>query len=126
MLGCSAALKHRWDLDHRHASGLQHHSGQGKEPRRPNALASTIPGQVNTGNQVLARMSQNTVEIQILTAAELAARLKVRPSWVVEQSKRCRTADPIPSIRFGRHKRFAWGGAALTAWLNRRLSGRSL
>lgn len=60
------------------------------------------------------------MEIEILTAEELAARLRVPESWVIEQSKRCRTSDPIPSFRLGKHKRFNWKSAALQGWLQRR------
>jgi hypothetical protein len=63
---------------------------------------------------------QQQPNIEILTAAELAARLKVLPSWVVEQCKPSRTSDPIPTVRFGRHRRFAWNSKAMNAWLHRR------
>lgn len=58
--------------------------------------------------------------IEYLTAEELAARLKVLPSWVKEQSKPSRTSDPIPTVRFGKHPRYPWGSKALTDWLARR------
>ena len=59
--------------------------------------------------------------IEILDASELAARLKVKVSWVVEQSKPCRTHDPIPVFRLGKHRRYRWGSPELDAWLSRRL-----
>ena len=59
-------------------------------------------------------------QIEVLTAAELAARLKVRESWVVEQTKPSRTSDPIPAVRFGKHNRSAWGSRVFMAWLERR------
>jgi hypothetical protein len=62
----------------------------------------------------------STATAEFLTAEELAARLKVRPSWVSEMSKPSRISDPIPVARFGKHKRYAWGSKALTAWLERR------
>jgi hypothetical protein len=65
---------------------------------------------------------ESAANIEILTAAELAARLKVRTSWVVDQTKPSRTSDPIPTIRFGRHNRYAWGSKAFMAWLERRFS----
>jgi hypothetical protein len=65
---------------------------------------------------------QDFSQIEILTAAELAARLKVRESWIVEQTKPSRASDPIPTIRFGKHSRYAWGSKALTAWLARRFA----
>ena len=57
---------------------------------------------------------------EVLTATELAQRLKVKESWVVEQSKPSRTADPIPIFRLGKHRRYLWGSPALNAWLARR------
>lgn len=57
---------------------------------------------------------------EVLTATELAQRLKVKESWVVDQSKRSRTADPIPVFRLGKHRRYLWGSPELNAWLGRR------
>ena len=57
---------------------------------------------------------------EVLTTAELALRLKVKESWIVEQSKPSRTADPIPIFRLGKHRRYLWGSPALNAWLARR------
>jgi hypothetical protein len=54
---------------------------------------------------------------EVLTTAELAQRLKVKESWVIDQSKRSRTADPIPIFRLGKHRRYLWGSPALNAWL---------
>jgi hypothetical protein len=63
----------------------------------------------------------------VLTTAEPAERLKVKESWVVDQSKRSRTADPIPIFRLGKHRRYLWGSPELNAWLGRRSrsSGKS-
>jgi hypothetical protein len=58
---------------------------------------------------------------EVLTTAELAERLKVKESWVVDQSKRSRTADPIPIFRLGKHRRYLWGSPELNAWLRRRI-----
>jgi hypothetical protein len=57
---------------------------------------------------------------EVLATAELAQRLKVKESWVIDQSKRSRTADPIPIFRLGKHRRYLWGSLALNAWLARR------
>ncbi len=57
---------------------------------------------------------------EVLTTAELAERLKVKESWVVDQSKRSRSADPIPIFRLGKHRRYLWGSPQLNAWLRRR------
>jgi hypothetical protein len=61
--------------------------------------------------------------IEIVDAAELAARLKVKTSWVVQESKPSRTHDPIPVFRLGKHRRYRWGSPELDAWLSRRLEG---
>lgn len=52
----------------------------------------------------------------ILTPAELAARLKVKPGWIYEQM-RPRVKNPLPVLRVGRFLRFSW--AAVSEWLRR-------
>ena len=59
-------------------------------------------------------------DYEVLISAELAQRLKVKESWVVDQSKRSRTSDPIPIFRLGKHRRYRWGSPELNAWLERR------
>lgn len=61
------------------------------------------------------------VEFEILDSNELALRLKVKESWVVEQSKRSRTSDPIPVFRLGKHRRYRWGSPEMNDWLSRRI-----
>jgi|SRR6516164_1396039 hypothetical protein len=63
--------------------------------------------------------------IEIIDAAEMAARLKVKESWVVEESKPSRTSDPIPVFRLGKHRRYRWGSPEMDAWLSRRLEANS-
>jgi hypothetical protein len=58
--------------------------------------------------------------VEILTAQELAQRLKVKPSWVVDASQPARTSDPIPVVKIGRHNRYMWNSKSMTAWLGRR------
>lgn len=65
-------------------------------------------------------MGNNKIEYEVLTSAELAQRLKVKESWVIDQSKRCRTHDPIPVFRLGKHRRYRWGSPEMNAWLERR------
>jgi excisionase family DNA binding protein len=51
----------------------------------------------------------------ILTPEEVAARLKVPPSWVYEKTRaRCR--NPMPCLRLGRYIRFDW--TAVVNWLS--------
>ena len=50
---------------------------------------------------------------EVLTTTELAERLKVQESWVVDQSKLSRTADPTPVFRLGKDRRYLWGSPQL-------------
>ena len=63
-----------------------------------------------------------TFEFEVLDSSELAQRLKVKKSWIIEQSKRSRTSDPIPVFRLGKHRRYRWGSPEMNDWLNRRAS----
>jgi len=67
-----------------------------------------------------AMCSSSDFDFEVLTSAELAQRLKVKESWVVDQSKRSRTSDPLPIFRLGKHRRYLWGSPAMIAWLRRR------
>lgn len=73
-------------------------------------------------NPVITSMSSGftTSTFEVLTSAELAARLKVKESWVIDQSKRSKTSDPIPVFRLGKHRRYRWGSPEMDAWLDRR------
>src|SRR5579864_5979825 len=74
--------------------------------------------------QFVHRRSRNISSVfdsfEVLTSLELAQRLKVKESWVVDQSKRSRTSDPIPVFRLGKHRRYRWGSPEMDAWLERR------
>jgi hypothetical protein len=61
------------------------------------------------------------LKMEILDSNELALRLKVKESWVIEQSKRSRTSDPIPVFRLGKHRRYRWGSPEMNDWLSRRV-----
>jgi hypothetical protein len=69
-------------------------------------------------------MGSSGFDYEVLTSGELAQRLKVKESWVVEASKRSRTNDPIPCIKLGKHRRYQWNSPELLAWLDRR-AGRA-
>jgi hypothetical protein len=106
---------------------------------RPNSLLD-VPGLNNPALHRVEHKSANSVVVlsqrsnstlapnsasrafdyEVLTSAELAQRLKVKESWVVDQSKRSRTSDPIPVFRLGKHRRYRWGSPELNAWLDRR------
>jgi hypothetical protein len=63
---------------------------------------------------------QATIQAEtIIDAGELAAKLRLPKSWVMEQT-RSRAVDPIPCLRFGRYVRFRWGSRELNGWLERR------
>jgi hypothetical protein len=54
----------------------------------------------------------------LLTPQELAGRLKVKLSWVHEQSRKrskIRNKSPLPCIRMGKYLRFSW--VQVSAWL---------
>jgi hypothetical protein len=54
----------------------------------------------------------------LLTPAELAARLKVSKSWVFEQTRersKIRNKKPLPHIRLGKYLRFSW--IQVSEWL---------
>lgn len=59
--------------------------------------------------------------VEILTADELAARLKVKVSWIVDHCSRAKTRDPLPVLRIGKHRRFRWGSREMDEWLDRRV-----
>jgi predicted DNA-binding transcriptional regulator AlpA len=65
-------------------------------------------------------MESFTAKYEVLTSSELAGRLKVKESWVIDQSKRSKTSDPIPVFRLGKHRRYRWSSPELDAWLERR------
>jgi len=51
----------------------------------------------------------------ILTPEELAARLKVRKSWVYEQTRSRNHRKPLPRLNMGRYLRFDW--TKVVEWL---------
>lgn len=56
---------------------------------------------------------------EILTLAEIAERLRVRPN-TIREFLRSRCPDPIPHLRMGRKPLFEWGSPWLEAWICRR------
>jgi hypothetical protein len=48
---------------------------------------------------------------EVLTAAELAQRLKVKESWIIDQRKPSRNADPDPDFRAGQASSLPMGFA---------------
>jgi hypothetical protein len=60
------------------------------------------------------------IPAEILTASELAGRLKVKPSWIAEASRSDRNRDPLPVVKIGKHNRYGWNSPAMLAWLKRR------
>jgi hypothetical protein len=61
----------------------------------------------------------NIDPIDLITPAELAARLKVPKSWVFEQTRRrakVRNPHPLPCIRLGKYLRFSW--PRVCEWMN--------
>ena len=82
------------------------------------ANSAVLPQRSNSTSA--STLASRAFDYEVLTSAELAQRLKVKESWVVDQSKRSRTSDPIPVFRLGKHRRYRWGSPELNAWLDRR------
>jgi len=64
--------------------------------------------------------------MEILTPAQLAERLHVKPSWVYEQTRKrtgVRNPDSFPYIKMGLYLRFDWND--VLAWLERQKRGGS-
>jgi hypothetical protein len=79
------------------------------------------------GEQLGSERSFPQRTFELLTAEELAKRLRVPASWVREQTRsRSLQGDPLPHLRLGRYIRFQWGSAELEGWLRRRLCSKAL
>jgi len=114
------------------STGFHHNSFPENQPSRSDsgdnaAFWHTQPEPVSAAMQShrfqpqpASRSGPSAIDYEVLTSGELAQRLKVKESWVVDQSKRCRTHDPIPVFRLGKHRRYRWGSPELNAWLDRR------
>jgi hypothetical protein len=64
---------------------------------------------------------RNVLGYQNLTAKQLAVRLNVPRSWVLDNSNPRFCGDPIPYLSLGKHKRFLWGSPDLVAWIAGRI-----
>lgn len=59
--------------------------------------------------------------LDLIDAAELAARLRVPESWVRNRTRaRTPRAERIPCLRLGRYVRFRWDSAEMQTWLENR------
>jgi hypothetical protein len=68
------------------------------------------------GVPMVSRVAGNGVEL--IDARELATRWKLPESWVRAQSRSRVPRDRrIPSVRFGRYRRYEFGSARLDEWL---------
>ena len=85
----------------------------------PDNLEPALPSS-RPNEKPSSRLGPSPTDYEVLTSAELAQRLKVKESWVIDQSKRSRTHDPIPVFRLGKHRRYRWGSPEMNAWLDRR------
>jgi hypothetical protein len=65
-----------------------------------------------------------TATVEIIDARELARRWNVPETWVRNNTRRGFANDPIPCVKLGRYTRFELGSQQLTAWWERRRSGR--
>ena len=89
----------------------------GKSPKPSFPAPPTVP--IHRSHPT-SRLGPSVFDFEVLTSAELARLLKVRESWVIDQSKRSRTSDPIPVFRLGKHRRYRWGSPEMNDWLDRR------
>jgi len=96
-----------------------HHNSTPQSDKHSERLSPTVPNDHSHPKSAL-RLGPSPIDFEVLTSAELAQRLKIKESWVVDQSKRSRTSDPIPVFRLGKHRRYRWGSPELNAWLDRR------
>ncbi len=79
------------------------------------------------GDQLGSEKQGTQEQYELLTAEDLAKRLRVPPSWIREQTRsRSLDGDPLPHLRLGRYVRFQWGSPELQAWLRRRLCAKLL
>lgn len=79
------------------------------------------------GEQLGSERSVPQKTFELLTAEELAERLRVPASWIREQTRsRSLQGDPLPHLRLGRYIRFQWGSPELEGWLRRRLCSKML
>jgi hypothetical protein len=79
------------------------------------------------GEQLGSERSVSQRTFELLTAEELAERLRVPASWIREQTRsRSLQGDPLPHLRLGRYIRFQWGSLELEGWLRRRLCLKAL
>jgi hypothetical protein len=111
-------------LDSEEAAGLLKTHSKTLMTRSGRASFSSLTPQTTHAN--LQPVAQATVSpifdnnrIEILTAEELAARLKVKVSWIVDHCSRAKTRDPLPVLRVGKHRRFRWNGREMNDWLDR-------
>ena len=68
------------------------------------------------GEQLGSERSVPQKTFELLTAEELAERLRVPASWIREQTRsRSLQGDPLPHLRLGRYIRFRTGGDKISA-----------
>ena len=96
----------------------------------PAPFSSLTPQATHVNLQPVAQATVSPIfdnnDMLILTADELADRLKVKTSWIIDHSSRAKTSDPIPVLRLGRLRRYRWNSPEMIVWLDRRagISGK--
>lgn len=73
------------------------------------------------GSSITSIPDQSKSDYEVINSVELAKRWSLPESWIREQT-RCRAADPLPCIRFGKYVRFRWQSPELQQWLTRHCS----
>lgn len=83
---------------------------------RPRVATESPERGLPMGTPTLAR---HALAYQNLSAKQLASRMKVPRSWVLDNSNPNKVQHPIPHLPLGSRKRFRWGSPELVAWIER-------
>lgn len=86
------------------------HVQSARRPVLVRAPDATVPEQSGTVG--------NLPSYEFLDSKALAAKVNLPVSWI-EAHAQPGQADPLPSYKFGRYRRYAWPSPELLAWFER-------
>ena len=90
-------------------------------PKQISTLAHLALHRMPRSESAVSAISPEPIDPnQILTLADISARLKVSQRWVYEKIRN-RCQDPLPCIRIGRYLRFHW--LDVSSWLRKQSTG---
>lgn len=78
------------------------------------------PSKVLGGN-IIDAPTKHLLDYQILAAKQLAARLNLPRSWILDNSNPTLGNHSIPYLSLGKFKRFMWNSPDLIAWVERQI-----